>query len=73
MAEEKQVLHLDVELLSGCAKSLEYIQCGVAAVHVFRVEVALHKLTGLFFDPGFNLVSDSQKERKTPGVKRSRA
>lgn len=56
------MLHLDVELLGGCAKSLEYIQCGVAAVHVFRVEVALHELTGLLFDPGFNLVSDNQRQ-----------
>lgn len=55
------MLHLDVELLGGCAKSLEYIQCGVTAVHVFRVEVALHELTGLFFDPGFNLVSDNRR------------
>lgn len=52
--------YLQVELLSGCAKSLEYIQCRVAAIHVFRVEVALHKLTCLFFDPGFYFVSTNQ-------------
>lgn len=39
------MFYLQVELLSGCAKSLEYIECRVAAIHIFRVEVALHKLT----------------------------
>lgn len=61
----RRTLYLDVELLSGCAKSLEYIQCGIATVHVFSVEVALHEFTGLFFDPGFNLISENQRgERK---------
>lgn len=49
--------YLQVELLGGCAKSLENIQCRVAAIHIFRVEVALHKLTCLFFDPGLYFVS----------------
>lgn len=61
---EKKMLHLDVELLGGCAKSLEYIQCGVAAVHVLRVEVTLHEFTGLLFDPGFNLVSEKTEKNK---------
>lgn len=51
------MFYLQVELLSGCAKSLEYIQCRVAAIHILRVEVALHKLTCLFFDPGLYFVS----------------
>lgn len=57
----ERTFHLDIKLLGGCAKSLEYIQCRVAAVHIFRVEVALHKLTGLFFNPGFNFVSAKQE------------
>lgn len=71
MAKEKKkkMLHLDVELLGGCAKSLEYIQCGVAAVHILRVEVTLHELTGLFFDPGFNLVSEKTEKTHTHQVK----
>ncbi len=51
------VFYLQVELLSGCTKSLQYIQRRVAAIHIFRVEVALNKLTGLFFDPGLYFVS----------------
>lgn len=51
------MFYLYVELLSGCAKSLEYIQCRVAPIHIFRVEVTLHKLTRLLFDPGFNFIS----------------
>lgn len=51
------MFYLQVKLLSRCAKSLEYIQCRVAAVHIFRVEVALDKFTRLFFDPGFYFVS----------------
>lgn len=46
-----------MELFGGCAKSLEYIQCRVAAINIFRVEVALYKLTGLFFDPSLYFVS----------------
>lgn len=56
------MFYLQVELLSGCAKSLEYIQRRVAAVHIFRVEVALHKLTRLLFDPGFYFVSANNEE-----------
>lgn len=51
------VFYLQVKLLSGCTKSLEYIQCRVAAIHIFRVEVAFHKLACLFFNPGLNFVS----------------
>lgn len=54
--------YLQVQLLGGCAKSLEYIQCRVATIHIFRIEVALHKLTSLFFDPSLNLVSTSIKK-----------
>ena len=48
-------------MLSGCAKSLEYIQCRIAPIHIFRVEVALHKLTCLFFYPGLNFVSTKEQ------------
>lgn len=58
---QRQEPYLEVELLSGCAKSLEYIQGRVAAIHVFRVEVTLHKFTCLFFDPGFDFVSGADK------------
>lgn len=54
-------LYLQVELLRGCAKSLEYIQCRVAAIHIFRVEIALHELTCLFFDPGLDFISTKEK------------
>lgn len=56
-------VHLQVELLGGCAKSLEYIQCRVAAVHVFRVEVTLHELTGLLLDPGLYFVSENKRKK----------
>ena len=48
--------YLHVELLSGSAESLENVESRVAAVHVLRVEVALHKLAGRFFNPGLDLV-----------------
>lgn len=59
-------MYLQAELLSGCAKSLEYIQCRVTAIHIFRVEIAFNKLTGLFFDPGLYFVSAErwQKNQK---------
>lgn len=49
--------YLDVELLRSCAESLENVECRVAPIHILRVEVALHKLTGLFFNPGLDFVS----------------
>lgn len=55
------MFYLEVELLGGCAKSLEDIQCRVAAIHIFRVEVALHKLSRLVFDPGLYFVSTNDK------------
>lgn len=65
------MFYLYVELLSGCAKSLEYIQRRVAPIHVFRVEIALHKLTCLFFDPGLNFVST--KEYNISTIKKKKA
>jgi len=59
------MFYLEVELLSSCAKSLEYIQCRVAAIHILRVEVTLHKFTCLFFDPGFYLVSTKGNQALT--------
>lgn len=55
-------MYLQAELLSGCAKSLEYIQCRVTAVHIFWVEIAFNKLTGLLFDPGLYFVSVEKVE-----------
>lgn len=51
------MFYLQVKLLSGRAKSLENIQSRVAAVDILRVEVALHKLTRLLFNPGLDFVS----------------